>query len=140
MRPVLRRIAIHGGLTALVLGIMGLLFIEMVGMWMAGPRPPRPVSSVVVEPDKALLRSRVPMLMAFWGFLFVSVGELVMYRIRKNRTPPPPPVPDQTEALLQALLAEAEAKAASQSATPNPTGQASGSKEPGGITIEKINN
>ena len=121
MRQVLRRIAIHGGLTAVVLGIVGLMFADLAGLFMAGATPARS-KATVGAPDTTVLRTRVPFTMAFWGFAIVVAGELVLYRVRKRRTPPPAPaIPvDSTESLIQQLLAEADANAARPAASADP--------------------
>src|SRR5580698_8189795 len=108
MRPVMRRIAIHGGLTAIVLGIIGLMLAELASMWMVVAIPVKP-GAKVNPPDLSVLRQRLPLFMGFAGFIIVAVGELVLYRLRKNRLPTPAPTPkqaDQTEKLLQELLAK----------------------------------
>jgi hypothetical protein len=124
MNPVLRRIAINGGLTALVLGIIGLMFAELASMWL--------ISSMATQskgkaspPDTSVFRQRLPLFMAIAGFSFVAIGELVLHRVRKNRKPPAAPTPsqtDQTEKLLQELLAKEEAKmaAAPRGVAPSP--------------------
>jgi len=114
MRPVLRRIAIHGGLTAIVLGIAGLMFAELASIWMAVSLATKTNNSAqTAPPDPAVLRSRLPLTMAAFGFAFVAVGELLLHLLRRNRTVrivPSPPIPDSTEKLLEELLSQAEAK------------------------------
>ena len=47
MNPVLKRILLHGGLTAGLLALVGLLFAEMAGMWAGAgaTTPSRPAVS-----------------------------------------------------------------------------------------------
>lgn len=111
MTSTLRRIAIHGGMAAIVLGIIGLMFAELATMWMTVSLTGRG-SAKTVPPDTSAMRQRLPVIMALAGFAFVTVGELALYRLRKNRLPPlapAPPAPDSTERLLEELLSKAEA-------------------------------
>jgi hypothetical protein len=120
MRPLLRRIAIHGALTAALLGVVGVVFAEVASIWLASSGTPRASGGPTVLPDNsndavvASLRSRVPLFMAVWGFGFVAVGELALHlwRSRKPAAPPCPPQPDEAEKLLEELLAQAEARRA----------------------------
>jgi hypothetical protein len=113
MRPVLRRIAISGGLTALVLGIIGFMFAELATMWLTASLSGRGAANQP-PPDASVLRFRLPLMMAGMGFTLVAVGELILHRVRKNRPPPAPTANERenTEKLLQQLLAEADAKRA----------------------------
>lgn len=120
MRDVLRRIAIHGGLTALFLGMLGFMFAELASIWLSGSPGVRvgtgePIASTDTEGAvSSSLRSRVPFLMAVWGFLFIAAAELVVHGCRGRRKPPaPPPQPDEAEKLLEELLSQVESKAAS---------------------------
>ena len=112
MNPVLRRILLHGGLTAGLLGVVGLLFAEMAGMWVGAREATAPASADLNPPVGPAIRYRVPLMMAFWGFVFVAAGELVLSRFRKPAPAKPAPPPDDTEKLLNELLAQAEAMAA----------------------------
>lgn len=108
MHPVLRRVLLHGGLTAAVLALIGVAFAELAGIWLAGNT--NRSGAAANEPVNAALRYRVPLMMALWGFLFVLVGELVIWRVRGNKPPAPTaPPPDDAEKLLNELLAQAEA-------------------------------
>lgn len=117
MRPLLRRIAIHGALTAALLGVLGLVFAEVASVWLGSSGPPRPgggPSPPASASDGAVIssvRSRVPLFMAAWGFGFVAAGEVLLHlwRSRKPAPPPSPPQPDEVEKLLDELLAQAEA-------------------------------
>ena len=114
MNPVLKRILLHGGLTAGLLALVGLLFAEMAGVWM-GTGAGSPAPTDLNPPVGPAIRYRVPLMMAFWGFAFVAVCELVLSRFRK-RAPvkPAEPPPDDAETLLNELLAQAEAKTAQE--------------------------
>ena len=102
MNPVLKRILVHGGLTAGLLALVGVGFAEIAKMWMGD-----------AAETGSTLRYRVPLMMAFWGFMFVAVCELVLSRIRKNApVKPAEPPQDDAEKLLNELLAQAEAKMA----------------------------
>ena len=114
MNPVVRRILLHGGLTAGLLALVGLLFAEMAGMWAGAGATTPPASADLNPPLGPAIRYRVPLMMAFWGFAFVAVSELVLSRFRKPAPAKPPAPPDDTEKLLNELLAQAEAKSAAE--------------------------
>jgi hypothetical protein len=110
MRQVLRRIAIHGALAAIVLGIIGLMLSELATMWMAATLAGKSPANAKV-PDTSAMRMRLPLLMAVSGFTFVAVGEVAMYYWRRNRPSTGSPQPsDDTAKLLEDLLAKEEAK------------------------------
>jgi hypothetical protein len=113
MNPLVRRIAIHGALTAFVLVVIGLMMAEMATIWISATVPTRP-GAKTAPPDTSALRFRLPLLMASTGFALVAIGELLMHQLRKNRIPPVPKqsAPDQTETLLNELIAREETKAA----------------------------
>ena len=69
-------------------------------------------------------------MMALWGFVFVLVGELVMWRVRSKRaaTKAAEPPPDDAEKLLNELLAQAEAKMAAEAAKSEELGMRSEEK------------
>ncbi|HEY1186339.1 MAG TPA: hypothetical protein VGE74_01720 [Gemmata sp.] len=120
MHPVLRRILLHGGLTALVLALIGMLFAELANIWLVG-NAPRSAAGEATDPVGATLRTRVPVVLAGWGFVFVMVGEIVIWRVRGARPTAPKPAdlsPDDAEKLLNELLAQAEAKMAAEAARP----------------------
>src|SRR5262245_12477265 len=113
MHPVVRRILLNGGLTAVILAIIGVAFGQLAGMWTAGAV--RPGSTDLNPSTDNALRYRVPLMMAFWGFVFVAGWELVLYRLRGNKLPEAKPAekqPDEAEKLLNELLAQSEAKMA----------------------------
>ena len=91
MRDVLRRIAIHGGLTAIVLGIVGFMFAELASIWLSGSPGTRTTTGEPIETTdsdgavSSALRGRVPLMMAMWGFAFVAVCELVLHWWRSKR-------------------------------------------------------
>jgi len=95
MKPVLRRIALHGGLTALLMGVVGFMLAELASIWLASSPGQRVATGGMVEaPDAdgtmaAELRQRVPLVMAAWGFGLVAVGELGSYLWRRRREPTP---------------------------------------------------
>ncbi len=111
MHPVLKRVLLNGGATAVVLACVGLLFAQLAVMWVAGSGQPIPSD---LDPQVGpAVRYRVPLMMAFWGFVFVAVSEVVLYRFRRRPPVKPvePPV-DDAEKLLNELLAQAESKMA----------------------------
>lgn len=117
MKPVLRRIALHGGLTALLLSVIGFMFAELASIWLAAsPGIRTATGDPVAAPDSNgamtnMLRNRLPLLMAVWGFLFIAVGELALYFWRGEKKPKAAPLrqPDETEKRLAELLRQAEA-------------------------------
>jgi len=123
MNPVVKRILVHGGATAVILAVIGFVFTQLAGVWLAGTG--RPSSSEANPPLDESLRYRVPLMMAFWGFVFVAVTELILYRMRGSvpvKTAVAPP-PDDAEKLLNELLAQAEAKMAAEAASKKAEGQ-----------------
>jgi hypothetical protein len=127
MKQVLRRIAIHGAFTAILLGVIGFMLAELASIWLAAPPDPRSVPGATVEatdtfnPNGKLasdLRKRVPLMMAIWGFAFVAIAELVLHawRSRKPVTQPAvtAPQPDPAEKLLEEILAKVEAERKAQ--------------------------
>jgi hypothetical protein len=96
MKPVLRRVALQGGLTALLLGVVGYMLVELASIWLASAPGQRVATGGAVEaPDAdgavaAVLRQRVPLVMAVWGFGLVAVGELGLYLWRRRRLPSTP--------------------------------------------------
>ena len=116
MHPIVKRILVHGGFTAGVLVLVGLLFAELAGIWTAG-NAVRPGAADLNPPLTTSLRYRVPLTMAGAGFLFVAVCELIAWRIRGNKKPDAKPAerqPDDAERLLNELLAQAESKMAAE--------------------------
>jgi hypothetical protein len=120
MHPVVKRILLHGVLTAGLLALIGAGFAQLATIWMAGhePRPGAEVTEVANDPVSEKLTYRVPAMMALWGFLFVLVGELLIWRIRGKReaiqASKEANPQDDAEKLLNDLLAQAEAKMAAE--------------------------
>ena len=114
MRPLLRRIAINGGLTAIALGIVGLMLAELATMWLTATFSKRPSGNEPI-PVTSAMKSRLPILMALSGFAIVAVGEAALHYWRRNRRLIPPAQEEvMTEKRLQELLAQADAQ------SPNP--------------------
>lgn len=117
MREVCRRIAIHGGLAALVLGIIGFMLAELASIWLAGSPGVRTTTGAPVEGADAdgsvadSLRARMPLVLAVWGFAFVAVGEVLLHLWRSRRKPVAPPAkPDEAEKLLEEILSQVESQ------------------------------
>ena len=121
MNRLLKRIAIHGSLAAVILGLLGLLYAEMAGTWILSVSKPAFHSSNAtpsdpmrdIDPNDTIHR-RVPLSMAFWGFTFVALGELLMYlrRGHPKSVQETKPVPEaDAEKLLEELLQQVEAAA-----------------------------
>lgn len=118
MPPLLKRILVNGLITAALLGGLGFLFAELTAIWMASNAPARvgPVDAgpAAANPVSSSLSTRLPLVMAAWGFGFILVAELALYAWRGHPAPPAAkqPVeakPDPAEVLLEQLLAEADA-------------------------------
>lgn len=116
MQRVLKRIALHGLLTALLLGVVGAMLAEMASMWLSSAAGPR-VAQVEggAAPLSALpdtVRTRLPLTLAVWGFAFVAIGELLIYAVRGEKPAAPkavaPPGPDPAVQLLEELLSQAD--------------------------------
>jgi hypothetical protein len=133
MNPVVKRILVHGGFTAGVLALVGVLFAELASMW-ASTNPGKPGSADLNPPLSENLRYRVPLTLAGAGFLFVAVGELVARRLRDRKqaaAKAAQPQPDEAERLLNELLAQAEAKMAAERGQGSGVGnQESGEQKP----------
>lgn len=127
MNRVFKRIAVNGFITAVVLGVIGFMYAELAGLWLTGAATRTPQAS---DADlQGTIRSRVPVVMAVWGFVFIAVAEMGLYLWRGGSKAAdaarPAPPPDEAEALLEELLKQAEAKAARERAatgTPNEPG------------------
>jgi hypothetical protein len=130
MRPVFKRVLVHGGGTAAVLAGLGFALAEMAGLWLAGNATTRSTDPAA---DAQLvghdLRYRIPATMALWGFLFVAIGELSLYLWRGEPPAPAarkPTQPDEAELLLEELMKQADEAMARQAAGPE---TAAGSQE-----------
>jgi hypothetical protein len=122
MRDLFRRIAVHAGLTALFLGIVGLGLAQVAATTMLAPpggrTPPAQTGAGAADmgTTAADLRTTIPLSMAIWGFVIVTLYEVIKHLLRGGRATAPaapsPPQPDETEKLLEQLLSEAESKSA----------------------------
>ena len=125
MLPLLKRILVHGTLTAGLLAVVGFGYAELAGLWLVAKAPTRGTfdstvaSSPAEDPLAAELKYRIPATMALCGFLFVAGGEVAVHLWRRRRPPAKPPEPrvDPAEALLEQILAEVERA----KATPSPS-------------------
>jgi hypothetical protein len=122
------RIVVHGLLTAAALAVIGYMYAQLAGMWVdtqSAPRTGPVIADQLAAPAAGgdevttALAWRLPLLMAALGFLLVVAGEGLL---SLWRTPAPPaaakPTAEQeTEALIQKLLKDAEQNPA---ATPMP--------------------
>lgn len=114
MHPLLKRLLINGGLTALVLAGMGFLFAELASTWTSGEAL-KSEAAAANESMMGSIRSNVPLMMAFWGFVFVSVSEVLRWSLWGRKQAAAKPVekqPDDVEKLLNELLAQAESRMA----------------------------
>ena len=123
MLPLLKRILVHGTLTAGLLAVVGFGYAELAGLWLVAKAPTRGTldstlsSSPAEDPLAAELKYRIPAMMALWGFLFVAGGE-VAFSVWRRRRPPAKlsePKVDPAEALLEQILAEVERERATAS-------------------------
>jgi ABC-type lipoprotein release transport system permease subunit len=117
MNPVVKRILVHGGMTAVFLAVIGFVFIQWAAVWITGAG--RLGTADAAPPLNDSFRYRVPLTMAFWGFVFVAVTELVLSRMRGTAPAKPAAAlpPDEAETLLNELLAQAESKMAAEAAS-----------------------
>ena len=130
MHPVLKRVLLNGAFTAGILALVGLLFAQLAGMWVAGSA--RPGTTDINPPLNDSLRYRVPLTMAAAGFLFVLFGELAMFAIRGEKKPLTKTAErpqDEAEKLLNELLAQAEARMASEAETQKAESHESGTEK-----------
>jgi len=124
MSPLLKRILVNGTLTAAMLAVVGVGYAELAGLFLAAKAPMRATADAPVaedaEPMAGSLHTRVPVMMALWGFLFVAAGELILHRFRKQTPPAPPaePRPDAALILLEEIMAKVEAERSSVAASP----------------------
>ncbi|MBA4186521.1 MAG: hypothetical protein C0467_00740 [Planctomycetaceae bacterium] len=143
MHPVLQRIAINGILTALFLGVIGVMISNIAVTFVPQSADISSGSDGGVNPDQELIsqiKTRTPIMLAIWGFGFVAVGEVVLH-LWRGRKPAKPaePTPEErtkTEMMLQELLAKAEADEKAKPATGNQP--AGGHRAAGGESREML--
>ncbi|MCS6864868.1 MAG: hypothetical protein RMJ56_05750 [Gemmataceae bacterium] len=114
MHRLLKRIALHGTITALILALLGLVFAEMAQWWMTVATD-RPGSADLHFPMADELRSTMPLRLAVAGFAFIVLAELSLYALGRYKPVKPAlssPPADDAEKLLNELLAQAEARMA----------------------------
>jgi hypothetical protein len=113
MNPVVRRIAIHAAVSAVILGVFGLLMVQGASVWLASTDPGLRSGEKVVSADVdgafiVALRWRVPVFVAC-GVAFVVACQVAAHYWQKRRTATPvPPQPDEAERLLEQLLTQSE--------------------------------
>lgn len=112
MKPEQKRVLVHATLTALVLAVIGLVFVEFAGAWLSAPAA-RPASADLNPGLPESAKYRIPLMMALWGFAFVIVGEFVAARFRRPKVQEQPQ-PADAEKLLNELLAKADAERAAK--------------------------
>jgi hypothetical protein len=109
MHPLVKRILVNSLIAGSLLAVMGYGLAELGRMWLVAQAPARALTADV-------LGTRVPLMMAGWGVVFVVLSECFLWFVLKRRpkpaAPPAPPGPDPAEVLLEQLLREAEAKQA----------------------------
>jgi hypothetical protein len=127
MQGVLKRIALHGLLTAAILAVMGILFTQLATMWLSVSAAPRmtPVEAPVpADPLGQALRYRVPLTMAGFGFAFVAISELLVFALRGEKKPvaatPFVAGDDGAEKLLEELMSQADIALAERNEKPGP--------------------
>jgi hypothetical protein len=135
MHELLRRIALHGGLTAFILAIIGFFLAEMAASTMLTPVGTRGSAAQIEEEKRGAeavaerMRTSIPLAMAVMGFVFVAAVEGARHLVRGGHKPPAaPPPPDETEKLLEELLTQAESKMATSG---GPGEGGSSTQEPG---------
>ena len=129
VRHLLLRILKNGLLTAVVLAVLGYVLAEGAGVWVSSQPTLRPQADdgLTAAPGPAppeelarQLKTRLPFSLAGWGVLLVVLFEVVAHLWRGGKAPPPPTpkvaVADETEKLLNDLLAKAETAEADQKA------------------------
>ena len=131
MDPLLKRILVNGTLTAVTLAVIGVGYAGLAGLFLAAKSPMRAtVDAPAVDeadPMASSLQTRVPLMMAAWGFLFIALVEVFLHRFRRRRPPEAEslsePKVDAATALLEEILAKVEA----ERATPAPGADTSAS-------------
>lgn len=102
-----KTILVHGGLVAGVLAVVGYLFAQMAGMWVATQsdtgRGPADTGAIVNT-----LATRLPFSMAAIGFVLVVIGEGLKSLWKAPPRQEAQADPNWAEAELQRLLSEQE--------------------------------
>jgi hypothetical protein len=137
VRHLLLRILKNGLLTAAVLAVLGYVLAEGAAVWVGSQPTLRPAAEpgLVASPGPATpealarqLRTRLPFSLAGWGVALVVLFEVAAHVWRGGKAPPPPTPkasgPDETEKLLNELLAKAEAAEAERKAAGPPAATA----------------
>lgn len=137
MSPVVKRIAVNGVLAAVALALLGYLIASIAVMFL--PVPP-PGAEEPAPPDDLpeAIKVRLPLTLAAWGFVFVALGELVLWAVRGKRPPAAGPTQaelDANERIIQELLAKADAE---ERAKAGDGGKRSGHRDLGGESREVI--
>lgn len=133
VRHLLLRILKNGLLTAVALAALGYVLAEGAGTWVASQPTLRPhaepglAATPGPAPPEALsnqLKTRLPFSLAGWGVVLVVLFEVTAHVWRGGKAPPAPvakkPTADETEKLLNELLAKAEAERAAAGHPPAP--------------------
>lgn len=132
MQTTRRRILKNGLIVAGALAVIGMLFGQLAEIWLSSQSTPRlgPMldDEVVAKAtaDAPGMSWRVPLAMAFWGFVLVVAFEMMAGFWRKpvvTSTTNRPLSTDAAELAVQQFLREAEAKAANLDQTPLPGNQ-----------------
>jgi hypothetical protein len=119
MHPLVKRILVNSLIAGSLLAVMGYGLAELGRMWLVAQAPARALPGVpppTTDDTADVLGTRVPLMMAGWGVVFVVLSECFLWFVLKRRpkpaAPPAPPGPDPAEVLLEQLLREAEEKQA----------------------------
>ena len=99
----LKRIAVHGILTAVILAALGFLFAELAGTYMSVRSEARADVAEDATVVTQNLRTKLPFTMAAWGFALVVVGESFASVWRK---PAPKPKDAAEEAARELRIQE----------------------------------
>ena len=136
MNPLVRRIASHAAVSAVILGVFGLLLVQGASVWLASTAPDLRPGEKIVSADVdgafiAALRWRVPVFVAC-GVAFVVACEVATHYWKKRTTATPARSrPDEAETLLEQLLTQAESvRGATQQAESPPQAAPAAQPEP----------
>ena len=122
----------NGLLTAAVLAVVGYGYAELAGLFLASKSPGRGPQAVQPDALADSLHERMPMMMAFWGFAFIAVGEIVLHLIRTRRKPLPPAEvkADEATVLLEQILSKVESERATLADASHTTSPATAENSP----------